>query len=100
MRYFTILLVLTGALAAAAPSLANDLTLPKTAADALKAACAKAGGKYSEGDNIYGCGTDCKGGAGTDCLVTCEPDKRCTAQVIGGRRPRSVEQALAPGKKR
>jgi hypothetical protein len=99
VRHFTILLVLTGTLAAGAPSLANDLTLPKTAADALKAACAKAGGKYSEGDNIYGCGTDCAGKPGTDCTVTCRTGKRCTAQVIGGRRPRSVADALVkPGK--
>ena len=99
VRHFTVLLVLTGALAAGAPSLANDLTLPKTAADALKAACAKAGGKYSEGDNIYGCGTDCAGKPGTDCTVTCMAGKRCTAQVIGGRRPRSVADALTkPGR--
>jgi len=35
-------LVLTGALAAGAPARANDLTLPKTPAAALKSACDKA----------------------------------------------------------
>ena len=99
MRYSTVLFVLTGALVAGAPSRASDLTLPKTAAAALKSACDKAGGKFSQGDNIYGCGTDCAGKPGTDCMVTCRTDKKCTAQVIGGRRPRSVADALTkPGR--
>ncbi len=100
MRHFTVLIVLTGALVAGAPSWANDITLPKTPAAALQSACDKAGGKYSQGDNIYGCGTDCAGKPGTDCTVTCRADKKCTAQVIGGRRPRSVADALEkPGRR-
>jgi hypothetical protein len=87
-------------LALAAPAAASDLTLPKTTADQLKAACDKAGGKFSQGDNIYGCGTDCAGKPGTDCTVNCQAGKRCTAQVVGGRRPRSVADALTkPGRR-
>jgi len=100
VRYSILLFVLTGALVAGAPSLARDLTLPKTPAAALQSACDKAGGKFSQGDNIYGCGTDCAGKPGTDCTVTCMTGKRCTAQVIGGRRPRSVADALTkPGRR-
>jgi hypothetical protein len=80
--------------ALAAPAAARDMTLPKTTPEALKAACAKAGGKFSQSATIYGCGTDCLGHPGTDCTVDCVADKRCTTQVIGGRRPRSVAEAL------
>ncbi len=75
------------------------MTLPKTTADALKSACDKAGGKFSQSATLYGCGTDCAGKPGTDCTVTCSADKKCTAQVVGGRRPRSVADALMkPGR--
>ena len=94
MRNLTALLVLTGALALGGGALGGDLTLPKTDAAALKSACDKAGGKFSQGDAIYGCGTDCQGKPGTDCTVNCSADKRCTAQVVGGRRPRSIAEAL------
>jgi hypothetical protein len=105
VRTLTALTILTSALALtvalAAPSLARDLTLPKTTADALKAACAKAGGKFSQDDHGYGCGTDCAGGASTDCTVYCTAGQTCTAQVIGARRPRSVADALTkPGRNR
>jgi hypothetical protein len=99
VRTITALLVLTGALvlslalSGAAP--ARDMTLPKTTAEQLQAACDKAGGKFSAGDRNYGCGTDCAGKPGTDCIVHCEADRKCTAQVIGGRRPRSVAEALS-----
>jgi hypothetical protein len=100
VRPITALVIPAGALALclalslAAPASARDLTLPKTTADQLKAACDKAGGKFSQGDNIYGCGTDCAGKPGTDCTVNCSADKKCSAQVIGGRRPRSIADAL------
>jgi hypothetical protein len=94
MRNPIVLLILTGALAFSGAALARDLTLPKTGADALKAVCEKAGGSFSTGPRGYGCGTDCKGGPGTECIVHCATDKKCIAQVIGGRRPHSVAQAL------
>lgn len=93
MRTVTALVILA-ALACAAPALARDMTLPKTTPEQLKAACDKAGGKFSQGDNIYGCGTDCAGKPGTDCTVDCTEGQKCTTQVIGGRRPRSVAEAL------
>jgi len=103
MRHLTLLLILAGALslslALGGVALARDLTLPKTTAEALKSACDKAGGKFSQGDKLYGCGTDCLGHSGTDCTVTCAAEARCTAQVVGGRRPRSVADALTkPGR--
>jgi hypothetical protein len=88
------LLVLTGALALSGAAVAKDLTLPKTSADAIKSACDKAGGKFSQDDRGYGCGTDCHGDPGTDCIVYCKAGEKCTAQVIGGRRPHSVAAAL------
>jgi hypothetical protein len=88
------LLVLTGVLALSSAAAAKDLTLPKTSADAVKSACDKAGGKFSQDAKSYGCGTDCHGGPGTDCVVYCEAEGKCTAQVVGGRRPHSVAAAL------
>jgi hypothetical protein len=99
MRTLTALLVLSGALVLGGAAQASDVRLPKTSADELQKICTAAGGSFSPGADRYGCGTDCKGGKGTDCVVTCAPDKRCTGQVIGAHRPRTVEQALAPGKK-
>ena len=105
MRHLTALLVLTGALSLSfalnGAALARDLTFPKTTAEALKSACDKAGGKFSQDAKGYGCGTDCKGGPGTDCIVHCEAEQKCTAQVIGSGRPRSVAEALTkPERKR
>jgi hypothetical protein len=94
VRHLTAFLVLAGALALGSAATAKDLTLPKTSAEAIKSACDKAGGKFSQDAKSYGCGTDCHGGQGTDCVVYCETDQECTAQVIGGRRPHSVAAAL------
>lgn len=100
MRHLTALLVLTGALALNGAALARDLTLPKNSAEQLKAACDKAGGKFSQDAKGYGCGTNCQGAAGTDCIVHCEADQKCTAQVIGARHPRGVAEALSKPKGR
>ena len=100
MRHLIVPLVLMGALGCGGAALASDIALHKHTPEDVKAVCAKAGGSFSESAGSYGCGTDCKGGKGTDCLVTCAPDKPCTAQVIGAKRPRTIEQALAPGKKK
>jgi len=94
VRKSTALLVLIGTLAVSGPSLARDIHLQKTSAAELKQTCAKVGGSFSQGPQRYGCGTDCKGGPGTACVVTCEADRRCIAQVMGGRRPHNVLQAL------
>jgi hypothetical protein len=66
----------------------------KHSADDLKAACAKVGGSFSQGQERYGCGTNCRGAPGTDCIVTCEANQKCSAQVIGARHPRNIESAL------
>lgn len=100
MRILNALLVVSGTLAIGGTALARDTHLPKASADELKQVCEKIGGSFSQDTQRYGCGTNCHGGPGTDCTVTCEPEHRCIAQGIGGRRPHSIEQALAPGKKR
>jgi hypothetical protein len=86
--------ILLGILALGGPASAKDITLPKSTVDEMTAVCAKVGGKFSQDAHGFGCGTNCQGGAGTDCIVFCQPDKKCVAQVIGGRRPKSIESAL------
>ena len=94
VRNTTVLLILIGALGLGAPSFARDIHLHKSSVDELKSACEKAGGRFSQNKGGYGCATSCTGGAGSDCIVTCKADKGCVAQVIGGRRPHTVAQAL------
>ena len=94
MRHSAIVLILTGALALTSAALARDLTFPKMNGEQLKSVCDKAGGKFSPDAKGVGCGTNCQGGPGTDCTVYCPAEQKCTAQVIGGRRPRSVAEAL------
>jgi len=100
LRHLTALLIVTCALALSDAAVARDLTLPKTSTDQLKRACDKAGGKFSQDAKGYGCGTNCEGAPGTDCTVFCPTDTKCTAQVIGARRPRSVADALTKPKGR
>lgn len=99
MRNLIAPLVLVATLGFSAPSLAKDIYLHKQTPEQLKSICEKVSGKFSQDKSGYACGTDCKGGPGTSCLVYCRPNKRCVAQVIGARHPRSVESALR-GKKR
>jgi hypothetical protein len=88
------LLVLSATLAVAGPALARDIRMPKMSAAELKGVCDKVGGKFSQDPQHYGCGTDCNGAAGTDCIVSCAADGNCLAQVIGARRPHNVTDAL------
>jgi hypothetical protein len=99
VRKLIVPLILGGLFAFAGPALARDIYLPKHTADQLKSICDKVGGHFSQDSSGYDCGTDCKGKPGTACIVYCRADKRCVAQVNGGRRPHSVEAALA-GRKR
>ena len=94
MRHLTSFLLLACVLALSGAARAEESTLPKTSAEQLKDACAKASGKFSQDAKSIGCGTNCQGGPGTDCTVYCPTDQKCTAQVIGARRPRSVAEAL------
>jgi hypothetical protein len=86
--------ILLGLLGCGGPASANDIHLRKSSADEMKSVCGKVGGNYSQDAHGYGCGTDCKGKPGTDCVVYCKTDDQCTAQVIGARRPTSLESAL------
>jgi hypothetical protein len=86
---------LIGALGLSSQAFARDIYLAKQTVDDMKAVCQKTGGRFSQDKNGYGCGTNCKGGPGTDCIVFCKAGKKkCVAQVVGGRRPHSVESAL------
>jgi hypothetical protein len=101
VRYLTALLVLSGTLALSGAASARDIHLHiKMSAQALQQTCHDVNGSFSQGPTRYGCGTDCKGQPGTECIVTCEPGHRCIAQVVGGRVPRTVKQTLAPKKRR
>jgi hypothetical protein len=86
--------VLLGAVAISDPALANEVSLHKHSADELKNICQKTGGKFSQDASGYGCGTNCHGGPGTDCIVACKADQNCTGQVIGSRRPKDLQSAL------
>lgn len=86
--------VVVAGLVLGAPAQAATVSMHKHSAEELKSACAKVGGRFSQGPKHYGCGTDCQGGPGTDCIVSCEADQKCEAQVIGARRPRTLESAL------
>ncbi len=99
MRKSMVPLVLVAALGFSVPALARDLHLEKQTPEQLKSVCDKVSGKFTQDKSGYACGTDCKGHGGTACLVYCQPDKRCVAQVVGARRPRTIESALL-GKKR
>lgn len=78
----------------AGPSLAAEVNLHKHSVEEVKSACEKSGGSFSQESRGYGCGTDCKGAAGTDCTVFCDAHQMCTAQVTGSRKPRTIADAL------
>lgn len=94
MQNLTAILILIGTLGLSGPALASDVNLPKQTPEQMKAVCDKVGGKFSQDTSGYECGTDCHGKPGTDCTVFCKPEQKCVAQVVGSRRPRTVESAL------
>jgi hypothetical protein len=95
------LVILVAVFLVGGPLLASDISLPKQTAAQIRQACDSAGGKFSQDARGYGCGTDCHGNPGTDCTVYCTDGARCTAQVIAGRRPHNVLDALkAPARHR
>jgi len=76
-------------------SMASETTMRKSSAEELKSVCAKAGGSFSQDAGGYGCGTNCQGKPGTDCVLACKNDqKTCFAQVPGRARPTSPLNAL------
>jgi len=97
VRVSSVIVVLIVTLGLTGPSAAKEIYLHKRTLDEVKSICDKVGGKFSQDSRGYGCGTNCKGGPGTACIVYCPTDHRCIAQVIGARRPTSVQNALEKG---
>lgn len=94
MRTISLILATTFSLSAGA-SLASETTMRKISADELKSVCDKAGGSFSQDAVGYGCGTNCQGKSGTDCVLACKNnDKNCFAQVPGRARPTSPLNAV------
>ena len=94
MRSLPATFILIGVLWSAGLASANEVSIHKYTADEIKSACGKAGGSFSQDAAGYGCGTNCHGGPGTDCLVSCKNGQACVAQVIGRRRPTNLLTAL------
>ena len=93
MRHLISFLILTGALAHSGAALAEESTLPKTNAEQLKDACNKAGGKFSQDAKSIGVVPTARAAPAPIARSTARSTK-CTAQVIGARRPHSVAEAL------
>jgi len=85
MRNLIVPLILVGAfgLSVGSALAAQEVSLHKHTAAELKSVCDKAGGRFSQNAGGYGCGTNCQGKPGTDCVIGCKNDQNCTAQVPG-----------------
>ncbi len=94
MRNLTLPLILIGTIAVTGSALSNEVSMHKHTAEEIKTICEKVGGKFSQDAAGYDCGTNCRGGPGTDCVVGCKTDQPCVAQVIGSRRPTNLLNAL------
>jgi hypothetical protein len=96
VRNLTVFLVLIGIFGLGVDlSRASDMAMHKYTAEELKSVCDKAGGRFSQDAGGYGCGTNCQGKPGTDCVIGCKNnDKNCFAQVPGRARPTSPLNAL------
>ena len=76
-------------------SMASETTMRKSTAEELKSVCDEAGGSFSQDAGGYGCGSNCQGKPGTDCVLNCKNnEKSCFAQVPGRSRPTSPLNAL------
>jgi hypothetical protein len=94
MRSLAIALILIGVFGLSVSSFARDVSIGKHSAEEVKSVCDKVGGKFSQDATGHYCGTNCHGGPGTDCVVGCKTGQTCIAQVIGGRRPTTLVNAL------
>lgn len=96
MRILIVLLILVATFdLSIGSSVASETTMRKSPAEELKSVCDKAGGSFSQDANGYGCGTNCEGKPGTDCVLACKNnEKNCFAQVPGRARPTSPLNAL------
>ena len=50
--------------------------------------------EFSQDAGGYECGTNCHGGPGTDCIVSCKTGQVCFAQTIGSKQPKTFLNAL------
>ena len=94
MRTLGATLLLYSALCLCGACMAREATMHKYTAEEIKTACSKVGGQFSQETDAYGCGTNCRGGPGTDCVVDCKTGQPCFAQVIGSRHPTTLLNAL------
>jgi hypothetical protein len=97
MRTLIVLLILAATFdLSIGSSVASETTMRKSPAEELKSVCDKAGGSFSQDAGGYGCGTNCEGKPGTDCVLACKNnEKNCFAQVPDRARPTSPLNAVA-----
>ncbi|MGA7519726.1 MAG: hypothetical protein WBW28_22635, partial [Pseudolabrys sp.] len=69
MRTLIVLLILAATFDLSGSSVASETTMRKSSAEELKSVCDKAGGSFSQDASGYGCGTNCEGKPGTDCVL-------------------------------
>jgi len=94
MRRLALPLMLIGIFGLSVSSFARDVSIGKHSAEEVKSVCDKVGGRFSQDAGGYGCGTNCQGKPGTDCVIGCKNDQNCTAQVPGRGRPTNLLNAL------
>ena len=94
MRGLAVVFAIIGLCSLSVSSFAREVSVGRHTAEEVKNICDKAGGKFSQDSTGHYCGTDCHGGAGTDCVVGCKTGQACVAQVIGSRRPTTLMNAL------
>ena len=88
LRSLLLLVVfLLACVAGATPSYAKLISLAQHVGKGeLQSACDAAGGEFSnapDGSGGCGCGTNCKGGKGTNCYVACDSGGKCVGQTPG-----------------
>ena len=94
MQNLTVAFIFVGVFGLSGLALAQEVSLHKHTAAELKSVCDKVGGRFSQDAEGYGCGTNCQGKPGTDCVIGCKNDQNCTAQVPGRGRPTNLLNAL------
>jgi hypothetical protein len=94
MRSSAVAVILIGIFGLSVSPFARDASIGKRTPEEVKSVCDKVGGKFSQDSTGHYCGTNCRGGPGTDCYVGCKTAQPCFAQVIGSRRPTTLLNAL------
>ena len=94
MRSLAVAVILIGIFGLSVSPFARDASVGKRTPEEVKSVCDKVGGKFSQDATGHYCGTNCRGGPGTDCYVGCKTAQPCFAQVIGSRRPTTLLNAL------